>query len=147
MDFSVIQDLEKAGTFAHQKDESVATFTPSSFRKVPAEAPILTQTIRINFYPNSANVYEPQHDENGKPIANTLYDPSVGATLEKVRNADFVLDGKAVAGVATPEGGYRSLSTISRAYLLPLPRASIARRPIPRSSPRWSIRFDMVPAV
>src|SRR5881296_1992728 len=49
MDFSFIQSLQKKGTFAQQKDESVATFTPSSFRKVPAEAPILTQTIRINF--------------------------------------------------------------------------------------------------
>jgi hypothetical protein len=84
MDFSVVQELEKAGTFAHQKDESRATFSPVSYRKVSAEAPILTQTIRINFYPNSSNVFEPQHDESGKRVANTLYDPSVAATLEKV---------------------------------------------------------------
>ncbi|HNX98719.1 MAG TPA: OmpA family protein, partial [Candidatus Aminicenantes bacterium] len=38
----------------------------------------------INFYPNSANIYEPQHDELGNAQANTLYDPSVTATLEKV---------------------------------------------------------------
>ncbi len=84
MDFSVIQGLEKAGTFASQKDESRATFAPTSYKKVSAESPIITQTIRINFYPNSANVFEPQHDENGKVVANTLYDPSVSATLEKV---------------------------------------------------------------
>src|SRR5512135_79180 len=84
MDFSVIQGLEKAGAFANQKDESRASFAPTSYKKVSAESPILTQTIRINFYPNSANVYEPQHDENGKAVANTLYDPSVAATLEKV---------------------------------------------------------------
>jgi ABC-type nitrate/sulfonate/bicarbonate transport system substrate-binding protein len=84
MDFSVIQDLDKAGTFAHQKDESRATFSPVSYKKVSAEAPILTQTIRINFYPNSSNVFEPQHDESGKRVPNTLYDPSVAATLEKV---------------------------------------------------------------
>ncbi len=64
MDFSVIQSLQKKGTFAHQADESVASFTPASFRKTPAEAPILTQTIRINFYPNSANPYEPARDES-----------------------------------------------------------------------------------
>jgi hypothetical protein len=84
MDFSVIQDLEKAGTFAHQKDESRASFAPTSYKKVSAESPIITQTIRINFYPNSANVFEPQHDESGKGVPNTLYDPSVAATLEKV---------------------------------------------------------------
>ena len=84
MDFSVIQDLDRAGTFADQKDESRASFAPTSYKKVSAESPILTQTIRINFYPNSANVFEPQHDEAGKSVANTLYDPSVAATLEKV---------------------------------------------------------------
>ena len=34
--------------------------------------------------PQLANVYEPQHDDVGGPIANTLYDPTVEATLEKV---------------------------------------------------------------
>jgi ABC-type nitrate/sulfonate/bicarbonate transport system substrate-binding protein len=84
MDFSFVKKLEQKGTFAHQKDESVATFTPSSFRKVPAESPILTQTIRINFYPNSANPYEPYRDELGNPVAGKLYDPNVNATLEQV---------------------------------------------------------------
>jgi NitT/TauT family transport system substrate-binding protein len=84
MDFSFLQAIQKKGTFAHQKDESVATFTPSSFRKVPAEAPILTQTIRINFFPNSANPYEPARDESGSVIQGKLYDPNVSATLERV---------------------------------------------------------------
>ena len=84
MDFSVIQNLQKKGSFAHQKDESAATFTPSSFRKVPAEAPILTQTIRINFYPNSANPYEPGRDDLGNPVTGRLFDPNVDATLEQV---------------------------------------------------------------
>jgi hypothetical protein len=84
MDFSALQELDRAGGFAHQKDESRASFAPTSYKKISAESPILTQTIRINFYPNSANVFEPQHDESGKPIPNTLYDPSVAATLEKV---------------------------------------------------------------
>src|SRR5215510_175791 len=84
MDFSVIQALQKKGAFAHQTDESVASFTPASFRKTPAEAPILTQTIRINFFPNSANPYEPARDEVDKPIAGKLYDPNVDATLEQV---------------------------------------------------------------
>ncbi|PYS30919.1 MAG: hypothetical protein DMG11_03220 [Acidobacteria bacterium] len=84
MDFSVIQSLQKKGTFAHQTDESVASFTPASFRKTPAEAPLLTQTIRINFYPNSANPYEPARDEVGTAVAGKLYDPNVDPTLEQV---------------------------------------------------------------
>mgnify|MGYP001825914714 CR=1 FL=1 len=84
MDFSAMRSIDKAGTFAHQKDEYRAQFAPTTYRKVSAENPILTQTIRINFYPNSANVFEPQHDESGRPVKNTLYDPSVSATLEKV---------------------------------------------------------------
>lgn len=84
MDFSVLQKIEGAGTFANQKDEYRTTFVPSSYSRVQAEAPILTQTIRVNFYPNSANLYEPQHDDLGNALANTLYDPTVEATLEKV---------------------------------------------------------------
>lgn len=84
MDFSFIQTLQKKGNFAHQKDESVATFTPSGFRKPTAEAPLLTQTIRINFYPNSSNPYEPAHDELNNVIQGKLNDPNVDATLERV---------------------------------------------------------------
>jgi NitT/TauT family transport system substrate-binding protein len=84
MDFSFVQKLQAKKTFAHQTDESVTAFTPSSFRKVPAEAPILTQTIRINFFPNSANPYEPARDEFNNPVQGKLYDPNVDATLEQV---------------------------------------------------------------
>ena len=84
MDFSFIQKLQQKKTFAHQVDESVAAFTPASFRKVTAEAPILTQTIRINFYPNSANPYEPARDDLNNPVPGKLNDPNVDATLEQV---------------------------------------------------------------
>ncbi|MGM0599890.1 MAG: phosphate ABC transporter substrate-binding/OmpA family protein [Candidatus Rifleibacteriota bacterium] len=84
MDFSIIKDLEKDGKFKHHKDKYVSKFVPTSYKKVNAEAPIITQTVRINFYPNSANIYEPAHDEAGVPIPNTLYDPNVNATMEKV---------------------------------------------------------------
>ncbi len=84
MDFTFMQKLEKKGTFAHHKDESVTTFTPGSYKKVQAEAPILTQTIRINFYPNSSNPYEPARDQYGNIVQGKLYDANVDATLEQV---------------------------------------------------------------
>jgi NitT/TauT family transport system substrate-binding protein len=84
MDFSVLQAVEKEGLFKNQTDEFVTKFVPSSFSKVQAEAPILTQVIRINFFPNSSNLYEPQHDAYGAAVTNTLYDPNVEATMERV---------------------------------------------------------------
>jgi NitT/TauT family transport system substrate-binding protein len=84
VDFSMVQTLEKEGKFKDQAGVYVSRFVPTTYKKVSAEAPVLTQTVRINFYPNSANVYEPEHDEFGMPVPNTLYDPSVDATLEKV---------------------------------------------------------------
>jgi NitT/TauT family transport system substrate-binding protein len=84
MDFSILQAVEKEGLFKHQTDEFVTKFVPSSFSKVQAEAPILTQVIRIGFFPNSSNLYEPQHDSFGAAVVNTLYDPNVEATLERV---------------------------------------------------------------
>lgn len=84
MDFSVIKELESEGAFVNQKDESVTTFTPQDFRKIKAESPILTQTIRINFYPNSSDPYEPARDEFDNAIKGKLYDPNVNSTLERV---------------------------------------------------------------
>ncbi len=84
MDFTYIQKAQASGTFSSQKDESVATFTPSTPKKVSAEAPILTQTIRINFYPNSSNPFEPARDDVGMVQSGKLYDPNVTSTLEQV---------------------------------------------------------------
>ncbi len=108
MDFSVIKKLDAAGTFAHQKDEYRTTFTPTSYSKVQAEAPILTQTIRINFYPNSSNIYEPQHDDADRSIANTLYDPTVEATLERVGRLAGQYERATIAIVGHTDGSMRT---------------------------------------
>lgn len=97
MDFSIINEIEKAGTFKHHTDNYVSKFVPTSYKKVNAEAPIITQTVRINFYPNSANIYEPAHDLAGVPMPNTLYDPNVQATMEKVARLVGAYDRAVVA--------------------------------------------------
>ncbi len=84
MDPTVIRRVIAKGGFNHQRDESVATFAPMTMRKLNAEAPILTQTIRISFYPNSSNPFEPARDEFGTVQPGRLYDPNVTATLEQV---------------------------------------------------------------
>jgi hypothetical protein len=84
LDFSFLKNIEQKGTFAHQTDKSVATFTPADTKKIQAEKPLLTQTIRINFFPNSSNPYELAQDELKKPIPGKLYDPNVSATIDQV---------------------------------------------------------------
>jgi NitT/TauT family transport system substrate-binding protein len=84
MDFTWIKECDKSGKFKDQQDVQVSRFVPTSYKKVSAEAPVLTQIVRINFYPNSANIYEPEHDDFGVAVPNSLYDPSVDATLEKI---------------------------------------------------------------
>ncbi|MBF0546818.1 MAG: OmpA family protein [Candidatus Riflebacteria bacterium] len=84
MDFTNIQEADKTESFKDQENFQVARFAPTTYKKVSAEAPVLTQTVRINFYPNSANIFEPEHDEFGTAVPSTLYDPSVDATLEKI---------------------------------------------------------------
>lgn len=85
MDFTILKELDREGAFADERDEYVSQFTTQDYKKVTAEAPILTQVIRINFYPNSANIYEPKHDpDTDLPIQGTLYDPNVEGTLERV---------------------------------------------------------------
>lgn len=97
MDFTIIQQIDKEGKFKHHQDAYVSKFVPTTYKKVIAEAPIITQTVRINFYPNSANIYEPAHDLAGVPIQGTLYDPNVHATLEKVARLVGAYDRAVVA--------------------------------------------------
>lgn len=84
VDASVIRKLEEQKMFADEVGD-VAMFptAPPADIRLRAEK-ILTQTIRINFYPNSSNIYEPRHDDFGNAMPNTLYDPNADATIEAV---------------------------------------------------------------
>jgi outer membrane protein OmpA-like peptidoglycan-associated protein len=128
MDFSHIQALDEAGTFAGQKDEYRSTFVPTTYSKVRAEAPILTQTIRINFYPNSSNLYEPRHDDLDRPIANTLYDPTVEATLEKVGRLAAQYDRAIIAVVGHADGSMRGQVRFEDVEKLSLDRANAVKQ-------------------
>lgn len=83
-DFSVIQQLDKERAFPDQIEAPAKVFVATDFKKLGAEAPILTQTIRINFFPNSASLTEPARDEFGNKLQGKLYDPNVDATIERV---------------------------------------------------------------
>ena len=137
MDFSILQKLQKGGKFSHQKDESVASFTPSSFRKTPAESPILTQTIRINFFPNSANPYEPSRDDYGNTVSGKLYDPNVDATLEQVAR----LSGQFARAVILIEG-HTDSSMKGRVPVQAVRELSLARAEAIRRALVEKFKFD-----
>lgn len=83
MDFSVIKALKDAGKFEDQRQTQETAFVPRTYEQVAESGkPVIRQAIRIHFYPNSANLMEPQHDATGKPIPNTLYDPQVKERLK-----------------------------------------------------------------
>jgi ABC-type nitrate/sulfonate/bicarbonate transport system substrate-binding protein/outer membrane protein OmpA-like peptidoglycan-associated protein len=81
MDFSAIQAIDKAGTFKNQQDTYTSKFVPQSYTKITAEEPILTQELRINFFPNSCDLKELGRDEFGAVIEGSLYDPMIEATV------------------------------------------------------------------
>lgn len=107
MDFSVIKQLGDKGEFKDLQTVSYSRFIPTTYKKVNAEAPVLTQTVRINFYPNSANVYEPQRNEFNMPIPNSLYDPTVDATLEKIARMIGQYERATVALVGHADGSMK----------------------------------------
>lgn len=82
-DFSFVQKLASEGTFDTQARPVSQPFVPQSYTRVTAEAPLLTQELRINFFPNSYDLHEPGRDEFGAVKDGTLYDPSVDTTIER----------------------------------------------------------------
>jgi NitT/TauT family transport system substrate-binding protein len=128
MDFSVLQGIDKLGMFKEQKDENVASFTPASVRKLGTAEQILTQTIRINFYPNSANPYEPGHDQDGIVIPGTLYDPNADATLERVARLVGQFDKAVVLIEGHTDSSMKGRVSISAVQQLSLQRAEAIKQ-------------------
>ncbi|MCE9583772.1 MAG: OmpA family protein [Planctomycetes bacterium] len=85
MDFTYLDQINADKTFEADNDEYKSMFAP---HVTPAgggaEAPILTNTIRINFFPNSDNLHEPARDEYGNVVEGKMYDPLVDETVKKV---------------------------------------------------------------
>jgi len=85
MDFTVIQKLGKEPKYANQVDEYRTPLPQKGVAEIRgAEKPILTNTVIIHFYPDSANLYEKVTKEiDGKKVEQ-LYDPNVDFVLEEI---------------------------------------------------------------
>jgi outer membrane protein OmpA-like peptidoglycan-associated protein len=85
MDFSIIQKLGKEQKYASQQDEYRTPLPARGVTEIRgAEKPILSNTVIIHFYPDSANLYEKvTKDVDGKKVEQ-LYDPNVDFVLEEI---------------------------------------------------------------
>ncbi len=101
MDFSVIQKLGLEPKYLETKDEYAATLVPKTVAEIRAENDeILTNTIVIHFFPNSANLRKKVIRRlDGKDVEEP-YDPrvdlvvdEVAALAEQFGNARIVVEG------------------------------------------------------
>jgi NitT/TauT family transport system substrate-binding protein len=101
MDFSVIQKLGQEPKYADSRDEYVRTLAPKSLAAIRAEnEEILTNTVVIHFFPNSADLRKTIIRKlDGKEVEEP-YDPTVDLVLGEVAalaqqfgNARIVIEG------------------------------------------------------
>ena len=101
MDFSIIQKLGGEAKYAESKDEYARTLAPKSLSAIRAEnEEILTNTIVVHFFPNSADLRKKIIRKiDGKEVEEP-YDPSVDLVLAEVAtlaqqfgNARIVIEG------------------------------------------------------
>jgi NitT/TauT family transport system substrate-binding protein len=85
MDFSAIEALGKDPKYSSQKDEYQVHLAPKAVSQIHAESDeILTNTIVIQFFPNSWDLHKKiTKDENGT-TTEVLYDPNVDNVLDEV---------------------------------------------------------------
>ncbi len=120
MDFSIIQTLGGEAKYAESKDEYARTLAPKSLSAIRAEnEEILTNTIVVHFFPNSADLRKKIIRKiDGKEVEEP-YDPSVDLVLAEVAtlaqqfgNARIVIEGHTDASMKgqVPPGMVKELS-------------------------------------
>ena len=120
MDFSVIQKLGREPTYAETKDEYATTLSPKTVQQIRAEnEEILTNTIVIHFFPNSAELRKKVIRRiEGKDVEEP-YDARVdlvideaGVLAKQFGNARIVVEGHTDSSMrgAVPAAMVRELS-------------------------------------
>jgi ABC-type nitrate/sulfonate/bicarbonate transport system substrate-binding protein/outer membrane protein OmpA-like peptidoglycan-associated protein len=88
VDFSVVQKLknEQPARYPDQMETADTKFAPRHYEDVAeGKTPVMRESIRIQFYPNSSNLFEPSHDDTGKALPNTKYDPDIDSKLDNAK--------------------------------------------------------------
>lgn len=84
-DFSVIQKLGKEDKYAKSQNKYQTSFAAKSVSEIKAESgEILTKTVVIHFFPNSADLNHKIVKQVGAKSVEELYDPNVGFVVEEI---------------------------------------------------------------
>ncbi len=84
MDFSIIEKLGQDEKYSSQKDEYTTVFVAKSTSEIRGAEEILTNTVKIHFFPNSWDLNKTvTKREDGKDVER-LYDPNVDLVLEEI---------------------------------------------------------------
>ena len=120
MDFSVIQKLGREPKYANSKDDYTASLPPKTVQQIRAEnEEILTNTIVIHFFPNSADLRKKVIRRIDGRDVEEPYDAKVdlvldeaGALAKQFGNARIVVEGHADSSMrgAVPAGMVKELS-------------------------------------
>jgi NitT/TauT family transport system substrate-binding protein len=85
MDFSIIEKLGQEPKYRNQKDEYQVKLAPKAVTQIQAESDeILTNTIVIQFYPNSWDLNKKVDHDEDDTTPPALYDPNVDNVLAEV---------------------------------------------------------------
>ncbi|MDX1962156.1 MAG: phosphate ABC transporter substrate-binding/OmpA family protein [Pirellulales bacterium] len=83
MDYSIIEKLGKEDKYARQIDEYKVLLPPRSVKQIEAESDeILTNTIVIHFFPNSADLHKKIVKEIDGKSTESPYDPNVDLVMK-----------------------------------------------------------------
>jgi NitT/TauT family transport system substrate-binding protein len=121
MDFSLVQKLGKEEKYASQKDEYSVTFTPRDVSTIKAESgEILTKTVVIHFFPNSAEIDKVVEVKEGEKTVQKPYDANVPFVLEEIGKlaaqygaSRIIIEGHTDASMKgqVPDSAVKELST------------------------------------
>lgn len=85
MDFTYIEKLGKEAKYSSQKDEYQIQLTPKTVGEIRGESDeILTNTVVIQFFPNSWDMYKKVTKKVNNKDVEELYDPNVDNVLEGI---------------------------------------------------------------
>jgi len=101
---------------------------PQDYTKVTAEAPILTQTLRVNFFPNSANLDEKARDSYGNVLADQLYDATIPAKMEVAGSLAGQFDAAVIAVTGHTDASMKGRVPYDAVKKLSLERAEAVKQ-------------------
>ncbi|MBS1122709.1 MAG: tauA [Deltaproteobacteria bacterium] len=82
MDFSVIKKLGSEPKYADSRNTYEFNFTPKSAKDINVESAISTKSVKVNFFPNSFDVFKKVAPPGGGP--EVYYDGNIDYTIEEI---------------------------------------------------------------